>query len=102
MDGVIKIAGIQITPDILKKDRNLERCLELIKTAAKEQAQLIVFPEATLSGYVFNSLEEALPVAETIPGRGKTCMHGLVATGALNPSVNARPGVSGSVAWRQD
>jgi len=68
MDKVIKIAGIQMTSDILKKDRNLERCLELIKTTAKEQAQLIVFPEATLSGYVFNSLEEALPVAETIPG----------------------------------
>ena len=68
MDEVIKIAGIQMSPDILNKDKNLERCLELIKTTAKEGAQFIVFPEATLSGYVFNSLEEALPVAETIPG----------------------------------
>ena len=68
MDEFIKIAGIQMSPDILNKDRNLERCLELIKTTAKERARFIVFPEATLSGYVFNSLEEALPVAETIPG----------------------------------
>ena len=68
MNKIIKIAGIQMSPDILNKDRNLDRCLELIKTTAKDGAQFIVFPEATLSGYVFNSLEEALPVAETIPG----------------------------------
>ncbi len=68
MDETIKIAGIQMEPIILDKDRNLARCLELIKTAAKEGARLIVFPEATLSGYVFSSLEEALPVTETIPG----------------------------------
>jgi predicted amidohydrolase len=68
MDNIVKIAGIQMSPDILNKDGNLERCLELIKTAAGNRARFIVFPEATLSGYVFNSLEEALPVAETIPG----------------------------------
>lgn len=68
MDNIVKIAGIQMIPDILNKDRNLDRCLELIKRTANDGAQFIVFPEATLSGYVFNTLEEALPVAETIPG----------------------------------
>ena len=57
MDKIIKTAGIQMSPEILNKDRNLDRCLELIKTADKDRAQFIVFPEATLSGYVFNSLE---------------------------------------------
>jgi predicted amidohydrolase len=68
MDESIKIAGIQMFPDILNKDGNLKRCLEIIKTVAKEQARLIIFPEATLSGYVFNSLKEALSVVEAIPG----------------------------------
>lgn len=68
MDKTIKIAGIQMEPIILDKDRNLARCLELVKTVAKEGTRLIVFPEAALSGYVFSSLEEALPVVETIPG----------------------------------
>jgi predicted amidohydrolase len=68
MDGMIKIAGMQMEPIILDKERNLARCLELIKTAAKEEARLVVFPEAALSGYVFSSLEEALSVAEPIPG----------------------------------
>jgi len=68
MDETIKIAGIQMSPEILNKDRNLNRCLDFIKITAEERTQLIVFPEATLSGYVFNSLEEVLPVADTIPG----------------------------------
>lgn len=68
MDETIKIAGIQMEPIILDKGRNLARCLELINIAAKEGARLVVFPEATLSGYIFGNLEEALPVVETIPG----------------------------------
>lgn len=68
MDKKVKIAGIQMDPVILEKGRNLIRCLELIKTTAKEGGRLIVFPEAALSGYVFNSLEEAFSVAEPIPG----------------------------------
>ena len=37
-------------------------------TAAKEGDQLIRFPEAALSGYVFCSLTEAVPSAEPVPG----------------------------------
>jgi predicted amidohydrolase len=37
-------------------------------TAARAGAKLVVFPEAAITGYVFRSLEEAMPVAETIPG----------------------------------
>jgi predicted amidohydrolase len=65
---MVKIAGMQMEPIILDKERNLAQCLKLIKTAAKEEAQLIVFPEAALSGYVFSSLAEAISVAEPIPG----------------------------------
>lgn len=68
MNEVLKIAGIQMDPLILDKDRNLGRCLELIKVAYREGARLIVFPEAALTGYVFTSLGEALPMAEPIPG----------------------------------
>src|SRR3989339_649937 len=52
---MLKIAGIQMEPFIMDKNRNLTRCLELMGTAAKEGARLMVFPEATLSGYVYNS-----------------------------------------------
>ena len=68
MNDTIRIAGVQMEPIIQDKDRNMARCLELIKTTAKEGARLIVFPEAALSGYVFSSLEEAISSAEPIPG----------------------------------
>jgi predicted amidohydrolase len=38
------------------------------REAARNKANLIVFPECSLTGYVFSSREEALPYAETIPG----------------------------------
>jgi len=68
MDEKVKIAGLQMEPKILDKEGNLARCLELITLTAKKGARLIVLPECALTGYCFSSLEEALPVAELIPG----------------------------------
>jgi predicted amidohydrolase len=68
MAQVVKIAGVQMEPKLLEKERNLEECLEKTYLAAKEGARLVVFPECALSGYVFSSLQEALPAAEPIPG----------------------------------
>lgn len=68
MEEKIKIAGVQMEPKIMEKEENLERCIELIRVAAKENAKLIVFPECALTGYCYSSLEEALPFAEQIPG----------------------------------
>ena len=68
MNAKVKIAGIQMEPKILEKERNLARCLELTQIASGGGAQLVIFPEAALSGYVFSSLDEALPIIEPIPG----------------------------------
>ena len=68
MNEKVKIAGVQMEPKILEKERNLARCLELTQIASREGARLIVFPEAALSGYIFTSLDEALPIVEPIPG----------------------------------
>lgn len=68
MSEKVIVAGIQIDSKILEKERNLDRCLNLIRIAAGKDARLIVFPECMLTGYIFNSLDEAKTVAETIPG----------------------------------
>ncbi len=68
MDVKVKIAGVQMEPKILEKEINLARCLERIRGTAKEGAELIVFPECTLTGYCFENLKEALKVAEPVPG----------------------------------
>ncbi len=68
MTHAIRVAGAQMDPQLADLAGNLARCLELLNTAAASGADLVVFPEAALSGYVFGSLEEAIPVTDTIPG----------------------------------
>jgi predicted amidohydrolase len=64
----IKIAAAQMNPRLMKPAENLESIISAVKEAADNQANLIVFPECSLTGYIFHSREEALPFAETIPG----------------------------------
>lgn len=64
----VKIAGAQMEPIIFDKEGNLAKILDALRTAASQGAQLIVFPEAALTGYCFTSLEEAMPLTEPIPG----------------------------------
>lgn len=68
MSDYIKIAAIQTNPKILQKEDNLRRCLEHIQVAAGEGAKLLIFPECSLTGYCYKSLDEGLSVAESIPG----------------------------------
>lgn len=68
MTRTISVAGVQMDPKLADVAGNLRRVLDSMDTAARAGATLVVFPEAALTGYVFRSLEEAVPVAETIPG----------------------------------
>ena len=68
MGDKVKIAAVQMDPKITKNKENLEKILFETEAAAKNGADLIVFPECALAGYVYSSREEALPFAETIPG----------------------------------
>jgi 5-aminopentanamidase len=64
----MKVAAVQMDVKILEKERNLERILEDMNQAARAGAKLVVFPECALTGYCFTCMEEAMPMAETIPG----------------------------------
>jgi predicted amidohydrolase len=68
LNGQVKIAGIQIDPEIMNIDKNLSKILDQSKIAADNKADLVVFPESALSGYVYASREEALPYMVTVPG----------------------------------
>jgi predicted amidohydrolase len=68
MKDKVKIAAVQMDPKLKKKEENLEKILLRAREAAGEGAELIVFPECALTGYVFNSRKEVLPYAETVPG----------------------------------
>jgi predicted amidohydrolase len=65
---MVKAAVVQIDPHLADKEHNLRLVEEQLVRAAEEDAALAVFPECAVSGYVFESLEEALEVAEPVPG----------------------------------
>ncbi|WP_422930598.1 carbon-nitrogen hydrolase family protein [Singulisphaera sp. PoT] len=65
---VIRAAGVQMDVRIGEVEHNLSVILEKINVAADDEARLVVFPECALTGYGFESREEALPYAQTIPG----------------------------------
>jgi predicted amidohydrolase len=64
----MKVAAVQMDVKLLAKEHNLAKVLENLEAAARGGAKVIVFPECALTGYCFDSCEEALPVAEPVPG----------------------------------
>jgi predicted amidohydrolase len=68
MQDKIRIAAVQIDIKIGANRQNLDKLTQNIRNAAANGADLIVFPECALCGYVFSSREEAIPYMETIPG----------------------------------
>lgn len=68
MSDKIKVAAAQIDPKLRQKESNLTKIMTFIRKAADNKANLIIFPECSLTGYIYTSREEALPFAETIPG----------------------------------
>jgi predicted amidohydrolase len=63
-----KIACVQMDVAIGEVEANRRKIVERMRTAAESGAELVIFPECALSGYCFESLEEAAPFAERIDG----------------------------------
>jgi len=68
MGDKVKIAAVQMAPKIMAKRENLDKILHETRAAAGNGADLVVFPECALTGYVFTGREEAMPFMEPIPG----------------------------------
>src|SRR5579875_2134011 len=65
---MVRVAVSQIDPHLADKSHNLTVIEESLVAAAGAGAQLVVFPEAAVTGYIYESLDEAREVAEEIPG----------------------------------
>ncbi len=68
MSETLKIAGVQMDVSIGEPEKNLKRIVDAIAETTRNGAQLTVFPECAISGYCFESLNEAMPFAQPIPG----------------------------------
>ena len=55
-----------------ERKHNLEKMKSLFNESTGNGAQLTVFPECTVSGYCYESLEDAKPIAESINGPSVT------------------------------
>ncbi|MFC1803820.1 nitrilase-related carbon-nitrogen hydrolase [Thermoproteota archaeon] len=64
----INVACCQIEPKIGDTDVNIENTLSWIEKAASVGSKLIILPELCVSGYVFNTRNEAFQNAEKVPG----------------------------------
>jgi 5-aminopentanamidase len=62
------ICGVQTNVTFADTAANTQRMLQWLEHEQIQGADLVVFPECMLSGYCFQSLEEARPHAQTIPG----------------------------------
>ncbi|RMG41283.1 MAG: carbon-nitrogen hydrolase family protein [Planctomycetota bacterium] len=64
----MRIAGVQMDVRIADVAGNTEAVLQWLQRAAEAGAELVVFPECVLTGYCFESAEEALAVAQDLDG----------------------------------
>ncbi len=55
-----RVCAVQTDPQLGRPAENAARLAEEVRSAAAEGADLTVFPEAALTGYLFDSREEAL------------------------------------------
>lgn len=67
-----RISCIQTHPVMLDVEGNLARQVQLIRQVAAEGTTLVVLPECSTTGWVFESRDEAATVAEAVPD-GPTC-----------------------------
>ncbi len=63
-----KIAAVQMDCRIGEVEHNLQTMRAELRRAAQAGARLVIFPECALTGYGFDSLDEALPFGQALPG----------------------------------
>ena len=64
--SILRIACVQMDVEIENVQSNRSRIIQRIREAAESDARLAVFPECALTGYCYESLDEARPFAETL------------------------------------
>lgn len=62
------IACVQMDCLLGQPDVNRAKIIDQIRAAAQREAKIVAFPECALTGYAFESLEEAVPFTESIDG----------------------------------
>ncbi len=75
MSSQIPVAGIQMDIKLGDNAGNVQRMIEQLDDPRVASARLVVYPECAVSGYCYESRDEAWPHAETIPGPATEAMQ---------------------------
>jgi predicted amidohydrolase len=67
-ESLVGIACCQMEPRVGELEDNLEKTICFTERAAKSGARLIIIPELSVSGYIFNTRKEAFRYSEILPG----------------------------------
>jgi predicted amidohydrolase len=70
----MKVAAVQMHPRFAQPEKNRAILRQYCEKAAKQEVDLIVFPELCVSGYNFTSQHQVLNLAESLPD-GPTVTH---------------------------
>lgn len=73
------VAAIEFNPQMFEFDRNLESACSMIEEAARNEARIIVLPEAALSGYIYRDLDQFRPYLDAVPGRATEAIAAITA-----------------------
>ena len=66
-ESLVKVAAIQFEPHIGDKEYSVSEGLKLIEKAGAMGVKLMVLPELSNTGYIYNSREEAFAMSEPVP-----------------------------------
>ena len=75
----MRIAAVQMDVTLADIAGNLSRMITKTRETRAAGAELTIFPECALTGYCFDSIDEARPYAESIPGPSVDKMAALCA-----------------------
>lgn len=68
----MRVAAAQMDIEVARRQRNLDTVERLLREAAGQGVELVVFPECTLTGYVITDQTEVAALAEEVPGESTT------------------------------
>src|SRR3954467_13294181 len=71
------VACVQMDCEIGDKEANLQKITARLREAGERSARLVIFPECALTGYCFDSLEEAAQFAEPLDGLSAQALAGV-------------------------
>jgi 5-aminopentanamidase len=85
--GKTTIACVQMDCALGDTGANLSKIVGRLREAAAAGAGLVIFPECALTGYCFESLEEAAPFAEPLDGPSARAVAGACAEAGVHAVV---------------